>query len=76
MDLLIGNQEAQNMMQSIDLETELVLKMRMLKENQIELQENLVLGPDIYSLAMYGFYRTPFNKEGLFGKDEIKSKAI
>lgn len=25
---------------------------------------------------MYGFYRTPFNKEGLLGKDREKSMAI
>ena len=73
---MIGNLAAKQLMKSLDLETELINKMRALKQNQIELQENLVLGPDIYSLAMYGFYRTPFNKEGLLGDDKEKSKAI
>jgi hypothetical protein len=41
----------------MDIDQEVIIKMRSLKENQIAIKENLVLGPDIYSLAMYGFYR-------------------
>ena len=55
-------QKAITIVKNIDADIELKKSINKLKENQFEIKDYLIMGPDIYSLAMYGFYQDEKDK--------------
>ena len=55
-------QKAISIVKNIDADHELKKSIVKLKENQIEIRDYLIMGRDIYSLAMYGFYKDQKDK--------------
>lgn len=55
-------QKAITIVKNIDADIELKKSINKLQENQFEIKDYLIMGPDIYSLAMYGFYQDEKDK--------------